>query len=319
MLVVRFHKFLFLFIFLLLPFLTHAIVINEIMYDLDGADSGREWIEIFNNSNESVNLENWRFYEAETNHKLKLFLGEVVLIPGAYLIIADNPGKFLLDWPAFIGTIFDSTFSLSNTGETLIIRNGELVDVDTVSYISDMGANGDENSLQKINRVWVAASPTPGIQNITQQSTASSASTSGIDADVPSQSQQQPQSVVDSQPESEAKQESTAVIAVEPNKKPEPEFVQSSALNKSQPQQQSQEPKLKTKSAEIVGSKPTDAKADVKHSVLDTSNAEKGQLASVAGAEQDNFLGSKKWLILAIFSGVFGAAGLILIRRQGLL
>lgn len=141
--------------------------------------------------------------------------------------------------------------------------------------------------------------------------------TAGVD--VPSQSQQQPQSVVDSQPESEAKQEPTAVIAVEPNKKPEPEFVQSSALNKSQPQQQSQEPKLKTKSAEIVGSKPTDAKADVKHSVLDTSNAEKGQLASVAGAEQDNFLGSKKWLILAIFSGVFGAAGLILIRRQGLL
>ncbi|MEK7071654.1 MAG: lamin tail domain-containing protein, partial [Patescibacteria group bacterium] len=48
-----------------------ALVINEIMYDLkNGSDDGREWIEVYNNSDASVDLSTFKFFEADTNHKI---------------------------------------------------------------------------------------------------------------------------------------------------------------------------------------------------------------------------------------------------------
>ena len=49
------------------------VVINEIMYDLEGTDTGREWIEIYNNSNSSVDLSSYKLFEADTNHELTIF------------------------------------------------------------------------------------------------------------------------------------------------------------------------------------------------------------------------------------------------------
>jgi len=139
------------------------VEITEIMYDLEGGDSGLEWVEIHNAGDSSTNLSGWRLFEADTNHKLTILSGDGILGSGEYgLIIADvNPG--------FYGDVFDTTFSLSNTGETIVLRNEELVDISTVSYSSDWGAAGDGNSLQKINGVWKPASPTPGVQNNTQR------------------------------------------------------------------------------------------------------------------------------------------------------
>ncbi len=148
------------------------VVINEIMYDLkDGSDTGREWIEIFNNGAEQIDLSGWKLYEAEVNHKIATTTANNFILPaGGFAVIADNQEKFLADWPNFSGVIFDSTFSLNNTGETLILRNVDLADIDTITYTSDMGANGDGKSLQKANNQWVANNPTPGAQNASSQS-----------------------------------------------------------------------------------------------------------------------------------------------------
>ena len=149
-----------------LPFFANAgIIINEIMYDLEGADTDREWIEIFNNGSEPVDLTGWKFFEANTNHALTSVQGGSVIQPNGLAVIVDNSEKFLIDWPGFSGIIFDSSFSLSNTGETLVLKNSEFADIDSVSYNSDMGANGDGKSLQKSGSSWIAAIPTPGAQN----------------------------------------------------------------------------------------------------------------------------------------------------------
>jgi len=158
-----------LFFGMFLPVFVFASVrINEIMYDLkEGSDTGREWVEIFNSGSEVVDLTGWRFYEAETNHKINLFreTNTFLLPAGGYAIIADDPNKFLIDWSNFSGVVLDSSFSLSNTGETITLRNGELVDIDNVTYSSGWGANGDGNSLQNVNGTWVAQAPTPGAAN----------------------------------------------------------------------------------------------------------------------------------------------------------
>lgn len=148
-------------------FVSANVMINEIMYDIDGTDTGREWIEIFNNSNVSVDLNKWRLFEGDTNHEINLVNeNDSSIIPAnGYIIIADNSIKFLSDNPNFSGTVFDSSFSLKNTGEIIILRNSELIDIDQVDYLPDWGANGDGNSLQKINGQWIASYPTIGAQN----------------------------------------------------------------------------------------------------------------------------------------------------------
>ncbi len=40
------------------------VVINEVLYDPDGTDTGYEWIELFNAGDQSVNLENWKIQKA---------------------------------------------------------------------------------------------------------------------------------------------------------------------------------------------------------------------------------------------------------------
>lgn len=154
--------------FAITPFYVGAsLEITEIMYDLSGTDTNREWIEIYNNGEEGVDVSTWIFFEENVNHKITAFQGDTVLVKGRYAVIADKPEKFLIDWPDFAGVILDSYFknSLKNTGETLILKDKDNNEIDRVEYTSDWGAEGKGNSLQKIGGEWKAAAPTPGSAN----------------------------------------------------------------------------------------------------------------------------------------------------------
>ena len=48
------------FFFISIFIMAQDVVINEVLYDPEGADSGYEWIELFNAGDQSVNLENWK-------------------------------------------------------------------------------------------------------------------------------------------------------------------------------------------------------------------------------------------------------------------
>lgn len=141
-----------------------SVIINEIFYDALGSDVGKEWIEIKNEDSTTVNFENWKLFEGGTNHGLSLAQGSFSVPSGSFAVIADDASAFLSEYPSFSGNLFDSAFSLSNDGETIILKNETLI-IDSVSYASSTGARGDGNSLQKIGGVWQAATPTPGNEN----------------------------------------------------------------------------------------------------------------------------------------------------------
>lgn len=143
-----------------------SVVINEIMYDPLGTDGSREWIEIKNGTNAPVDLSNWKLLESGTDHGLTLISGVAVVPAGGFVVVAANDVSFLVDWPAFTGTLFDSVFALVNTGETLALKNGAGGVVDEVTYSSTQGASNDGKSLQRILDSWVAALPTPGAGNV---------------------------------------------------------------------------------------------------------------------------------------------------------
>ncbi|MCK5590374.1 MAG: lamin tail domain-containing protein, partial [Candidatus Pacebacteria bacterium] len=140
------------------------------MYDLEeGSDTGREWIEIYNGSGNSVDILGLRLFEAKTTHKeFKIISGDGILSLGEYAIIVADDTKFYIDNPTFSGDVLDSSFSLrqkDGIGERLVIRDSEENDIDSVTYDPLWGASGDGNSLQKINGSWCAGVPTPGTIN----------------------------------------------------------------------------------------------------------------------------------------------------------
>lgn len=146
------------------------MVMTEIMYDVPGADTGREWVEVRNSGSTAIDLSTWKFFEANVNHKITA-VGSATIAPGAFAVIADVPDKFLADNPGFAGQVFDSAFSLSGDGEALVLRDAGGSDVDSVSYDISVGAQGDGLSLQKTSDGrWISAVPTPGSVTTASQS-----------------------------------------------------------------------------------------------------------------------------------------------------
>ncbi|MEN9621682.1 MAG: hypothetical protein RLZZ67_116 [Candidatus Parcubacteria bacterium] len=137
------------------------IVLTEIMYDVEGTDIGREWVEVQNTGSSAVDLSLWKFFEANTAHKL-VPLGDTAVPPSGFAVITDNADKFKADNPGFSGPLFDSTFSLSNEGETLVIKDPAGADSDSVTYQPALGGAGDGTTLQKTTSGWISAPRTPG-------------------------------------------------------------------------------------------------------------------------------------------------------------
>jgi hypothetical protein len=168
----KFEKY-FLFIFLSLsififPFVGHAqILFSEIMYDIEGTDSGREWIEIYNSGSEGIDLSGYKLFENNVNHSLTITRGNSTIPTLGYAILADNPEKFLIDNPNFNGNLFDSAFSLNNSGEVLSIKDSSGIIIDTITYDPVWGGNDDGTTLQRTDALWIANDPTAGEQNLT--------------------------------------------------------------------------------------------------------------------------------------------------------
>jgi len=150
-----------------------SLQITEIMFNPNGSDSGREWIEIYNDGLLDINLSGLRFYESATNHLAALTNGESVLHPGEYAVIIDKPEKFFSDYPYLEVSniaIFDSAFSLLNSGEYITVRKDD-IEMTSVNYsiILDYVDVDEGFSLSLVNYSWdssISVLGTPGYANI---------------------------------------------------------------------------------------------------------------------------------------------------------
>jgi hypothetical protein len=83
--------------------------------------------------------------------------------------------------------LFDSTFSLKNTGETIRLKNEAGEEVDSATYSDADGAKDDGNSLHRDGDTFYAAAPSPGefeggvAERTQKDSNDSEATTSAVD------------------------------------------------------------------------------------------------------------------------------------------
>lgn len=123
----------------------NSIVINEIMYKPSNDEP--EWVEIFNTTGETINLQNWSF--GDKLSKVKIASGNQNINPGEYLIISED--ESIYDFYAISSqTIILKIPSLNNSGDDLYIYDQYENIIDSVLYLSTWGGNNG-NSLERIN------------------------------------------------------------------------------------------------------------------------------------------------------------------------
>lgn len=145
---------------------TNLFLITEIMYNPEGNDEGREWLEVYNQSNQTFYLKSgrsgWRINDGE-NH---LFNEELIVNPQEVFIIVQDKNKFSSEYPNFHGKIVSANFSLKNTSGKIQIFDENKNLLGEVIYQNSCGGDGNgysiifENGICQENKVKKGA---PGI------------------------------------------------------------------------------------------------------------------------------------------------------------
>lgn len=159
---------------LFLPFFARAeVVINEVMYNASDGDT--DWVEIYNNGNSGVLIKTtgaadaWRISTTDSPSPTKYNLAnpDFTIQAGEYVILACDKSTFLSKHASFSGNVVDITASgFSNSGGRLQLYDAAGNSINSANYGPTYGANGDGNSLQKMNdSTWHAYLPTPGMVN----------------------------------------------------------------------------------------------------------------------------------------------------------
>jgi len=63
------------------------VVINEVLYDPDGADTGYEWIELYNNSSLALNLQDWTIEKAGTSFGLVFTFPNINIVTEIHIVL----------------------------------------------------------------------------------------------------------------------------------------------------------------------------------------------------------------------------------------
>jgi hypothetical protein len=109
-----------------------GVVINEIMYRSGSGNTLDEFIELYNNSNQPIDLTNWQF-----NKGVTFTFPAKTLNAGAYIVVAADLPTFTTKYPGVANVIGPWTGRLSNSAETIQLINALGQMVDSVTYADE--------------------------------------------------------------------------------------------------------------------------------------------------------------------------------------
>jgi len=126
------------------------LIFTEIMYNPEGTDNNKEWVEIFNISTSTIEINSdWRFNDG-SNHLINLYQGNSGITSSTFFILADDGENFLNNYPNFSGIIFESAMTLNNTADTIQLLNNEEI-ITEFTYTNELGGDDNGYTLEKIN------------------------------------------------------------------------------------------------------------------------------------------------------------------------
>ena len=124
-----------------------GIIINEILPSPEGSDEQNEWIELYNQNSEKVDLSGWKLKDGQGKTTTFVFPDKTLIDPLGFLIFSRNTTKIILN----------------NDNDDISLINPDGKVADTVSY----SKAPIDQSYSKINNEWIwNKNLTPGSQNI---------------------------------------------------------------------------------------------------------------------------------------------------------
>jgi len=97
---------------------SESIVISEINYNsADWADAG-DWVEIYNRSDEPINIEGWKFSDSDNLHIFQISTGTIIQ-EHEYLVLCGNLSKFESIFPDITNKTGPFNFGLGGEGEAI--------------------------------------------------------------------------------------------------------------------------------------------------------------------------------------------------------
>ncbi|MEN9880964.1 MAG: hypothetical protein RLZZ308_147 [Candidatus Parcubacteria bacterium] len=143
-----------------------ALTINELFSNPVGDDSGREWVEIYNETDSAVDIASLTISIKGGSPSIVTPVSGGTSIPAhSYAIIGSTVSgatKVLQDYPEYTGVLVKSALNLVNTGVTSIdIRLGGVM----VDSIASYTAAKEGKSYARIGSQFVVTTPTLGKEN----------------------------------------------------------------------------------------------------------------------------------------------------------
>ncbi|KUG24996.1 hypothetical protein ASZ90_005192 [hydrocarbon metagenome] len=123
----------------------NAIVINEIMYAPPTGEP--EWVEIYNRSNQSYDLANWKFSDAGATAVITA--ESIIIAPNEYIVIAKD-SSVINHYTIDSKIIVFNLPVLNNTGDRAVLMDNNSFIVDSLTYLSSWGGLGGR-SLERID------------------------------------------------------------------------------------------------------------------------------------------------------------------------
>ena len=113
-----------------------GIIINEINYNSSELFNPSDWIEIYNNSIEIIDLSLWQLKDENDEH-IFIIPSQTILLPDEYLIFCKDTLKFINCFPSVTKLIGNLGFGLGGGGDMIRLYDSSESLVDIVNYDDD--------------------------------------------------------------------------------------------------------------------------------------------------------------------------------------
>ena len=111
-------------------------LINEINYNSSESYNPEDWIEIYNNNTDTIDLSLWQLKDEDDEH-IFIIPPQTILLPNEYLIFCKDTTKFVNCFPPVTKLIGNLGFGLGGGGDMIRLYNANASIVDIVSYDDD--------------------------------------------------------------------------------------------------------------------------------------------------------------------------------------
>jgi len=130
------------------------VVINEINYNSSDDFNPKDWIEIYNPTDKSIDVSNWIFKDSNEEHIFIFPLGTNIL-PFDFLVLCEDVVIFSEKFPNANKIIGDFDFGLNNSGEHIRLFDNYGNLIDSLTYDDEnnwpIEADGNGSTLQLIS------------------------------------------------------------------------------------------------------------------------------------------------------------------------